>query len=355
MSFQQMRVLIERIRLGIAQRVGFETDLLNSADSIEMLHPGETVFGSPCIALPDQYDRVNAGAFGMDLAEEIAKLRGAPYNIGPTTRYVLNDVLVDGGVMYRNGKAKFFNHQVKGNWKAEAWSEHNEASVRSSFVGCHFFGHWLRDDSATHLMLDSNPPMSMPTPHWPDQAGYLTLFKQTYTELDRAHVRRLVLFDDISQNAHKVERFRKLRAVVATAYPDPSNTGRIVYLMRGPGGKERALLNEEEVIGTLARHGVTILRAETLTVSQLVKELFRARIIISVEGSQLSHALYTLTDHGGVLVIQPPDRFFNSHMDWALALNMRYACVVGRQRPTGFDLPVNDLLRTLELLDSAVA
>lgn len=355
MKLLQKRVLLERIRFGIAQRIGVDTDLLNSADSIEVLHAGETVAGPPCIILPDQYDRVNTGAFGMDLVEEVAKLRGAPYNIGPTIRYVLNDVLVESGVVYRNGKAKFFNHKIKSNRKPKAWSEYGEASVRSSFVGCHFFGHWLRDDSATHLMLDPGAPTSMPTPRWPDQQGYLTLFKQSYTELDRAYVRRLVLFDDISQNAHKAERFRKLRAIVAAAHSDPSSTGRVVYVMRGPGGKVRSLLNEEEIIGTLARNGVTILRAETLNVTQLVKQLFGARIIISVEGSQLSHALFTLADRAGVLVIQPPDRFFNSHMDWALALNMRYACVVGRQQSTGFDLPANDLLRTLELLDSALA
>jgi hypothetical protein len=78
-------------------------------------------------------------------------------------------------------------------------------------------------------------------------------------------------------------------------------------------------------------------------------------MLISIEGSQLSHALYTLGDEGGVLTIQPPSRFFNSHMDWVRALNMRYGLVVGEERQSGFHLPVDDLLRTIDLMDAKLS
>jgi capsular polysaccharide biosynthesis protein len=176
------------------------------------------------------------------------------------------------------------------------------------------------------------------------------VFGQAYRELDRAVVRRLVLFDDISQNAHKVQRLRALRARVAKAAPSSATEGDIVYLMRGAGGKPRPLLNEAEVVEELTRRGVRILRAETLPVPQMIAELCGARMIIGVEGSQLSHALFTLRDEGALLTIQPPDRFFNSHMDWARPLNMRYGIVVGEARPSGFYLPIGDLLRTIDLM-----
>ena len=80
----------------------------------------------------------------------------------------------------------------------------------------------------------------------------------------------------------------------------------------------------------LARRGAVVVEAEKLSVPQLITQLFGARIIISIEGSQLSHALYTLCDESGIVVIQPPDRFFNSHMDWARSLNVRYGDCSGR-------------------------
>ena len=52
---------------------------------------------------------------------------------------------------------------------------------------------------------------------------------------------------------------------------------------------------------------------------------------------------------------KPPNRFFNSHMDWARALGMRYGVVVGERRESGFHVPVADLLRTIDLMDAALA
>ena len=194
----------------------------------------------------------------------------------------------------------------------------------------------------------------MPTPSWPDQAGYLAVFGQSSLMPRRARVRRLILFEDITQNAHKAARFRRLRALVAHGRAAPAGD-RIVYLARGSGGKQRVLVNEPELTDALARRGVAILQAEALGVQELLSGLFGARLVISVEGSQLSHALYTLRDAGGVLAIQPPNRFFNSHMDWARALGMRYGVVVGERREAGFQVPVADLLRTIDLMDAALA
>src|SRR5262245_64822203 len=112
------------------------------------------------------------------------------------------------------------------------------------------------------------------------------------------------------------------------------------------------LRNEPKIIDALASRGAVVAQAEALAAPELIAKLFGARIIISVEGSQLSHALYTLRERGGLLVIQPPDRFFNSHMDWARALGIRYAFVVGEQRGAGFHIPVDDLLRTTDKLEA---
>jgi hypothetical protein len=350
----QFRRVLEYVRCGVKRRLNLDIDLLGSAASVDELHPEETITGDPCIALPGQYERIQAGAFNVDIAAEVAQLQGAPRKIGSTLRYTLRDVLICDAIIYGQGRRKIFNLQVPSRRSDEDgahephWEEYEEAAVRSSYIGCHFFGHWLRDDSATHLLAgEYGTPISMPTPVWPDQAGYLAVFGQRSVMPRRARVRKLILFEDITQNSHKAERFRKLRALVAR--------GRIVYLIRGSGGKQRLLANEAEITDALARRGVVILQAETLSVPELLSGLFGARMVISIEGSQFSHALYTLRDKAGIVVIQPPNRFFNSHMDWARSLGMRYGVVVGERRETGFHLPVCDLLRTVDLMDAALA
>jgi hypothetical protein len=354
MSGRYFQLLVERARIGLARRIGGDVDLLKSASSIETLNPAEIISGSPCIALPEQYERVIACGFELDPVQEVAQLKGAPRTIGPTTQYVLDDVIVSNGTIYGRGRHKYFNKDVVFQSDKASWVEHDQAALRSSFVGCHFFGHWLRDDCATHLIASNfGTPLSMPTPLWPDRKGYLDQFGQQCVELRRAHIKRLFLFDDIYQNAHKARRFEALRARIANSQT-PKRSGHIVYLMRGSGGKQRLLLNEEELTDALSRRGVVVVRAETLNISQLISELLGARIVISVEGSQLSHALFTLHDSGGILVIQPPERFFNSHFDWARALNMQYGVVVGKKVDQGFYLPIDDLLNTIDLLDKSI-
>jgi hypothetical protein len=349
------RATIERVCSAVRWRVGLDAELYGVSASWDILHPGEGIAGPLCIALPGQYDRVRCGPFGIDIGKEIAELQGSPRTVGPTIRYELENVLVVEGLIYGQGRRKRFNSELDCQQVPLSWEQYEEVAVRSSYVGCHFFGHWLRDDCATHLLAEQvSMPMSMPTPSWPDRAGYLSLFGQTYSEFRRAHVRRLVLFEDIAQNDHKAQRFRVLRRRL-TENRVPGAAGRIVYLMRGASGKQRSLLNESEVVEALMLQGVKIVQAEALSVPDLIAQLLGARIVVSIEGSQLSHALFTLCDEGGILAIQPPDRFFNSHMDWARALNMRYGVVVGEERPSGFHLPVDDLLRTIELMDAAVA
>ena len=348
----RFRVGFERIWSGVARRLGLDVDLLNSAFAVHELHPCETIFGPPCIALPDQYERVRAGPFGIDIATEIAQLQGAPRTIGPTMSYIVGNVVVSKGIVHGRGRRKFFNSEIAVRHPTSVWANYERLAIRSSFLGCHFFGHWLRDDCATHLIAEQLGPIaSMPTPQWPDCSSYLSFFRQDYIELGSAYVKQLHLFDDITQNSHKAQRFRILRERIRVGRT-PASMSHIVYLKRGLSGKERQLVNEDEIISNLERRGIAIVQAEALSVPELIDKLFGAYIIISVEGSQLSHALFTLRENGGVLIIQPPDRFFNSHMDWARVMGMGYAVVVGEQREAGFLLPLNDLLRTIDLLDS---
>lgn len=349
----QFRVAVERVRCAAARRLGLNVNILSSAAFIEELHVAETVVGPPCIVLPGQFDRISAGAFEIDVTREIAELNGAPRALGATVRYVLENVIAHRGVLYGHGGEKLFNHDFRLKWPKAEWRHLDQVALRSSLIGCYYFGEWLWQDSATHLLAEADGRVvSMPTPSWAHKADYLSVFGQNYSEIESAHIKRLTLFDDIAQNSHKANRLRALRARVA-GIQKRKRTRKIVYLMRGEAGKSRRLVNEEEVLRGLESRGVVIVEPEKLGVAELIEQLFDSEMIIGVEGSQLCHAIFTLRDGGGVIAIQPPDRFFNSHMDWSRALDMRYGIVVGQQREAGFYLSAEELLRTIELMDHA--
>jgi hypothetical protein len=340
------RIVFERVRAGLARRAGLDIDLLGSAETVEELHPAEMIPGPPALALEGQFERITACGFEVDKDKEIAEVRGAPKLIFPTRRFVLRDVSIKNGTIFGPAQRKSFNNEFAG---VDPFTEYDRVVLRSSRVGCEFFGHWLRDDAATHLLAErEGTPLSMPTPGWPDRVEYLQLFEQDYFQLGPSFIRELVLFDDIFQNAHKAIRFRELRARVAKNRA-AKQSGHLVYLMRGTGGKARTLVNEAKLAEAVEKRGGVVVQAESMSVRELVGALLGATLIISVEGSQLSHALYTLAEGGGILAIQPPDRFYNSHMDWARALSMSYGIAVGEPRDTGFYLSCEDLLRTIDL------
>ena len=192
----------------------------------------------------------------------------------------------------------------------------------------------------------------MPTPDWADRPVYEALFEQNWPSAANGFYRSITLYHDIGVNAHKVDRFRELRARVRRNLS--SGDRRIVYIRRGRSGTRRALRNEDAVIEYLRGFGAHIHEAEQDDASKLLGTCLDTDIVISVEGSQLSHALYLLRDGGGVLALQPPDRFFVSHADWAGQLGMRFAFVVGDPAEGGFTIDLGDLARTIDLLAAEI-
>ncbi|MBR0995460.1 glycosyltransferase family 61 protein [Bradyrhizobium japonicum] len=329
--------------------LGSETDLHTTPDEIEIVYPESFVEGPYALTLPGQLDRISSVAFGGNVGIEVGQFLGAKRRIGATRKMVFSNVFIANGTIFKNGRRWVFNDQAPLKNRRGQSKEFDFVACRSSFLGCHFFGHWLRDDCATHILAsDSGIPMSMPAPPWPDRASYLSFFGQSEVDLQNAAVRKLVVFDDVSQNEQKASRLKLLRNKLRTAVAGSLND--IVYLKRGAGGGARKLVNEEELVTLLEAMRIKIVEPEAIGTSQLVRDLIDARLIISIEGSQISHALYCLREKGALLVLQPPDRFFNPHMDWARVLEMKYGSLVGHPADGGFRIDPQDLLRGIEMM-----
>jgi hypothetical protein len=321
------------------------------AHRIDEICPATAVSGPPGICLPGQLDRIEEAAFGLDVKTEIAQFSGAPKVTLAARRIELHNVYIDGYSLHCQGRTLCMRTDGQADIPDTDIIELQDAGLRSSFLGCWFFGHWLRDDCATHeLAHDFGPVLGIQTPFWPDKQDYLTLFQQEVLTARQAYVSKLVMFDDIHQGLDKAVRFEILRKKIRQSVI-PEHSNHLVYLRRGGTASARSISNESQVAEALEQRGVIIVSAEQMSIPDMVAKLLGARMIISIEGSQISHALYTLNDGGSVLAIQPPDRFFNSHMDWLRVLNMHYGIVVGQGLGGQFHIDVNELLRTIDLMD----
>jgi hypothetical protein len=349
-----VRMATDRVISFVRRTLGVPTDLASGAVATEVIDPGKAVSGRKGLYLPDQLDRVTNTPFGITPARELEEFSKGTRRIAPTTRYEFRDVTIDGYRLATAGRVKIYREDPEFGPPDVPMVELDEAALRTSYVGVHFFGHWLRDDCATQMLAEHYAPViALQTPDWPDKRPYRTLLGRDYTEAARVRVKRLHMFDDIGQNDHKVARFRQSRAHFASCAakrvaPD------IVFMARGTGGTARDLVNQDALIVAMEARGIQVIHAENTPVETIVSALQGARILISVEGSQISHGLLTLADKAGILAIQPPDRFFNSHMDWSHALDMHYAVVVGTPALGGFAISEDELFATLDLLDRAI-
>jgi hypothetical protein len=82
----------------------------------------------------------------------------------------------------------------------------------------------------------------------------------------------------------------------------------------------------------------------------MVADLLDARVIITVEGSQAAHGVFTLAENGSLLILQPPRRFYNPHIEWTRLLGMRYGIVIGKDVDdgAGFLIDPDEVLRMVD-------
>lgn len=229
-------------------------------------------------------------------------------------------------------------------------------ALSSSYGGCQYFGHWLRDDLTTKMLAeDFAEPFCVRTPQWPHKRAYLDIFDQTWPELDHADFNQIYLFLDSSQNSNKIARIRQLREKIRTKIT-PKHQGRRVYLRRGETGAiKRIVSNEAQLIKTLEAEGFIILDLTKDSIETIIESLLDARLFITVEGSQAAHSLYTIADGGGYLSIAPPTAFNNPAKDWLTPLGVKYGFVVGERDGEAFKVDIPGLMQLAEQLYAAPA
>lgn len=299
----------------------------------------------PTVYDPTHLDRVTRCGFGSSLVDQKAVLDATALSATSPRIIEFRDVTCLGGRIYSAGKSFHASALRPYRQFFTRGERYDCAVVTNSVPGLRYFGNWLRDDCAARMLpLDEfGSVTSLARPNWPDSTFYASHLNQSWVDSPAFFARHLTAVTELGFNHSKAERWRCLRARLRAAASSETKAKEMVYIRRGASGVARAPVNEDALAEVLAKNGVTIVEPETGN-SEMINALLDARLIIGVEGSQLTHAVYTIAERGALLVLQPPDRFYNPHREWTGLLGLGYGIVVGTSLPNGFAIDPGEVL-----------
>ncbi len=283
-------------------------------------------------------------------AGERRLIQGGTIEHAATVAHTLEDVDIDTAYLYC-GAAKQRAGWDEGGPAARAdYQQFDAAHLVSAWPASHYFGHFVWDIFPLEMLpgpdVDRIALGMMPYAH---AGAYRALLQHPAPPVvGRGHVRSLTLYTDYGQNSSRAARYRVLRDRMRAGLGAPLSPGTGVFIRRGATGETRRLVNDEAVEQALRAVGFDVVDPDWDDATEILRKLNGAKIVVSVEGSQISHALYTIADDGVFVVLQPPDRFSMSYKEFADCLELKFAFLVGHPADGGFtiDLDALDALLT---------
>lgn len=321
-----------------------------------VLCPAQRTMVPPALFLPGAIERIAALSPWRNWDAEHTLLAGGFIEHAASVAHLVTDVDLVGAFLYRGAsklKVGYGDEKVLDMGAAPVESL-DEVHLMTSHSGSHFFGTMMLDDMPLSLIPEPGSPcIAMVSKPYLHEAGYRSLLQllQHHVPL-RARIRRLVYYTDFAQNTFKLRRYvelrRRLRASLKQQPGRSPPAG--VYLRRGVLGEPRSLVNEDDLEQTLRALGYDILDPEHLSANEIAWRSLDAPVVVAVEGSHLSHAIFSVADGASFLVIQPPDRFALAYKEYTDRMHMRFAFVVAEPAPGGFKVVIDEVLRLLERL-----
>jgi len=358
-SFARIDLAGRDLAFRLRRRLFGEKSLLDVADKVWDIAPGETVRYQRSIALPGQFEKIRSVEENTSWEIEKARANGETFEKPPVRAWRFSNAALYKGAIYAGGRERRIlpleaNPPPSKNYPV---LDINEGALAGSWLGLRYFGHWLTDDAPLALLAEQyGEPISPTPPDWHKGVhrenhvdAYVRYFGLNWRSAENVRFKSLVLFHDEEVTTHKAARMRTLRERVQEKRGSaPARKG--VFIMRGVrDASPRAFLNEEEVAETLAREGYDIVEPARATVEEIADAIYGAEMVVTMEGSQINHAVYFADEHAGFLAITPPDRFNSTTKHRVELLGMRYGYLTGDPSGGGFTANIDDLRRTIDL------
>lgn len=332
-----------------AKRKISRSSMFTALPAAQVLRKGQALPVRPPLFEPEQLERVIACGFGRSIQEEVARLTATYLMEGRPEEYDLGSCVIAGGQVFSEEATYYISDRSPIKAMRGTLQKLESVKMASSEQGLKYFGHWLRDDCALYEWIrDDEKTYSLTRPNWPDAQIYEAAFDQDWTPLDFAFCENLTIYRELGFNRDKSRRFDILRQKLRTQYPQYEG-GQIVYLSRGATGSPRNMSNAVVFEAELEKAGVQIVEPES-DPAALPAKLLNAQMIITIEGSQAAHGVYMLGQGGSMLILQPPERFYNAHQEWTRMTGMKYGTVVGSKDDVSFHVCPNEVLAMVERL-----
>jgi hypothetical protein len=311
----------------------------------------------PTLLLPGQVDRVTGTDPATTIEWELETATSGFLRPAPTIAYHIKDaILVDGSIYQGRFKSFIAARSFFKPPSARSEPRHLKTiGLASSHLGSKFFGHWLVDDCIQFRLSEQyGRPLCLRGPiNQNHQRTYQTYLNQDWAPIDRAWIDHLIVYQDFhwgtAQDSLRGAQIRSMRAQARTHLP--AGAGQLlVYLRRGATGTPRLIQNEAELLNHLEKRGFVVADIETNSLEHVLRLLANAKIVVSVEGSHVTHCVYSVPENSGLVVLQPPDRFLSFHRGWTASANVWYGFVVGALGERGYIFSSAEILDTVDLM-----
>jgi len=339
----------------VRRALGGRRSLEEMAERTWVIEPESTQQVPKATYLPDTLSRVTAPSVFTTLEDQREIIEGGKVVHRPIHGFSLRNAALIGSSVYVRGvrsplapKAGFRPRDL---FSATPLPR---ALLGCTYFGNIFFGHFWTDDVPMILLgNDLAEPVRTARPLSQHQQDLLSLLGLRPRLASSLLIDELIVLVDPAQNSSKERRYRKIRKAFAHNFrrPDPP---RGVFLFRGTSGVRRSLVNEEEVAEALRPHGIVPVHPERMSLAELSRAIWGARLIVGVEGSQLVHGLYNAAEGASFLALVPSTRFGNIIKNYTDRLQMKYGFVVGEPVGDGFSVRIDEVLRVMDLLEDVL-
>lgn len=305
---------------------------------------------SAALFLPDQLERISQFSEFGSREEDLRKIQaGAESGHAATRAFRIRDAFLIDGALYKDDACLHLHPRSGRLPRLRIDREIDRGAVYCTFGGNRYFGQWLMDDCVTYPLASAEGlPVTTAQPVNDHTPGYEAWLEMNPIRSAGAFFRELVIFSDVGQNASKQVRFRALGDKLRRRANGKAHPG--VFIVRGQTGMRRVLRNELELAERLReRRGFTVVDPAKSDVPSIVKACAGARIVAGVEGSGLMHGILALDRGGGLLVLQPPNRFSAIYKDLTDRDEQQFGFVVGLPRQEDFWVDPVEVERTLDL------
>lgn len=320
----------------------------------EVLQPKETEAVSPPFVLPGMLDRVTGTDEHSVLSHHLDAARATVATHAPVLRHTYRNALVrrTGFATWRYNER--YGDKLTISELAGPILRVPELRYCHNYVSWRYFGHWLTDSIPSALIDPEQGALWMPPhPDWSDASDYLKVFNLSVNDAAVVHADQLTVYQDFGQGSHKRKRYTAIRNRLHSTFGSPGAKG-CVYIRRGTTGVQRAIVNEAELIDQLTARNWQILDMATATVKELQQTLCRARIVVGMEGSHLTHAQLSLLPKSIMVILVPHDRFTTVHVGYCNAQRVSIGMVVltGGQAQ-GYVVELDEVLKTVDLVEAS--